>query len=248
MAEDAGGFIETERKYDAEAGFTLPDLAGLDGVAAVTGPQTYRLRAIYFDTTDFRLAAAKITLRRRTGGTDAGWHLKLPAGADSRREVHAPLGRGASSVPARLAELVAGWTGGQPLRPIARLATTRRLRRLAGRDGEVLAEVADDLVVGSLPAPGGARPGWRPACRSGGRHPAGGKSRSSWSPGRVSCWIRPVACCAAPARRRPPRPPSSAGCSRRRPVRPERPPPPLFSEQCQSRFPGPADATRPDSR
>ena len=166
MAEDAGGFIETERKYEAEAGFALPDLAGLDEVAAVTGPQTYRLRAIYFDTTDFRLAAAKITLRRRTGGTDAGWHLKLPTGADSRREVHAPLGRGASSVPARLAELVTGWTGGQPLRPIARLGTTRRLRRLAGRDGEVLAEVADDLVVGSLPAPGGAgMPEWREASR-----------------------------------------------------------------------------------
>jgi hypothetical protein len=159
MTEGAGGFIETERKYDAAAGFALPDLAGLDGVAAVTGPQTYRLRAIYFDTTDFRLAAAKITLRRRTGGTDAGWHLKLPAGADSRREVHAPLGRGASSVPARLADLVAGWTGGQPLRPIARLATTRRLRRLAGRDAEVLAEVADDLVIGSLPAPAAAGSG-----------------------------------------------------------------------------------------
>jgi len=100
MAEGAGGFIETERKYDAAAGFALPDLAGLGGVAAVTGPQTYRLRAIYFDTADFRLAAAKATLRRRTGGTDAGWHLKLPAGVDSRREVHASLGRGAGSVPA----------------------------------------------------------------------------------------------------------------------------------------------------
>ena len=174
MAEGAGDFIETERKYDAEAGFALPDLAGLDEVAAVTGPQTYRLRAIYFDTADFRLAAAKITLRRRTGGTDAGWHLKLPAGVDSRREVHAPLGRGASSVPPRLAELVAGPGGGQPLRPIARLATTRRLRRLAGRDGEVLAEVADDLVIGSLSAPapeGTAGPGgpgmpeWQEASR-----------------------------------------------------------------------------------
>jgi hypothetical protein len=171
MADGAGGFIETERKFDAEAGFALPDLAGLDGVAAVTGPQTYRLRAIYFDTADFRLAAAKITLRRRTGGTDAGWHLKLPAGVDSRREVHAPLGRGASSVPSRLAELVAGWTGGQPLRPIARLATTRRLRRLAGRDGEVLVEVADDLVIGSLPGPAPGGPGapgmpeWREASR-----------------------------------------------------------------------------------
>ena len=174
MAGGAGGFIETERKFDAAADFALPDLAGLDGVAAVTGPQTYRLRAIYFDTADFRLAAARITLRRRTGGTDAGWHLKLPAGADSRREVHEPLGRGASSVPSRLAELVAGWTGGQPLRPIARLATTRRLRRLAGRDGEVLAEVADDLVIGSLPGrapegtagPGGpGMPEWREASR-----------------------------------------------------------------------------------
>jgi hypothetical protein len=159
MADGAGGFIETERKYDAEAGFALPDLAGMDGVAAVTRPQTYRLRAVYFDTGDFRLATAKITLRRRTGGTDAGWHLKLPAGVDSRREVHAPLGRGASSVPARLAELVAGPVGGQPLRPIALLATTRRLRRLAGRDAEVLAEVADDLVIGSLPAPAAAGSG-----------------------------------------------------------------------------------------
>ena len=164
-------FVETERKYDAAADFALPDLAGVGGVAAVTGPRTYRLRAVYFDTPDFRLIAAKITLRRRTGGTDAGWHLKLPAGADSRREVHAPLGRSASRVPPRLAELVAGWTGGQPLRPIARLATTRRVRRLAGRDGEVLAEVADDLVVGSLPPPAPAGPGapgmpeWREASR-----------------------------------------------------------------------------------
>lgn len=171
MADGAGEFIETERKYDAAARFALPDLAGLDGVAAVTGPQTYRLRAIYFDTADFRLLTAKITLRRRTGGTDAGWHLKLPAGVDTRREVHAPLGRGAGRVPGRLAELVAGWTGGQPLRPIARLATTRRVRRLARRDGEVLAEVADDLVVGSLPAPAGAgpegtgMPEWREASR-----------------------------------------------------------------------------------
>jgi CYTH domain len=162
MAEGTDEFIETERKYDAAADFTLPDLAGLAGVAAVTGPQTYRLRAVYFDTPDFRLAAAKITLRRRTGGTDAGWHLKLPAGMDSRREVHAPLGRGTRTVPGVLAELVTRVSGGQPLRPIARLATTRRVRRLAGRDGQMLAEIADDLVTGSVPTvagepdPGGA--------------------------------------------------------------------------------------------
>ena len=168
-------FIETERKYDAAADFSLPDLAGVDGVAAVTGPRTYRLRAVYFDTPRFSLIDAKLTLRRRTGGTDAGWHLKLPAGTDSRREVHAPFGRGAARVPAKLAELVARWAGGQPLRPIALLATTRRVRWLAGQDGRELAEIADDLVIGSLPrragpsdaaGPGGAGlPEWREALR-----------------------------------------------------------------------------------
>ena len=153
MAEGADDFIETERKYDAAAGFALPDLAGLDNVAAVTGPRTYRLRAVYFDTPDFSLAKAKITLRRRTGGTDAGWHLKLPAGAEDRREVHAPLGRSTRTVPARLADMVTRWTGGRPLQPIARLATTRRVRWLAGQHGQVLAEIADDLVVGALPGP-----------------------------------------------------------------------------------------------
>src|SRR5256885_8219846 len=129
MAEDAGEFIEPERKYEAAADFALPGLAGLDGVAAITGPRTYRLRAVYFDTRDYGLAEARITLRRRTGGTDAGWHLKLPAGTDSRREVHAPLGRGASRVPARLAELVAVWTGGQPAPPPPRPAPAPRARR-----------------------------------------------------------------------------------------------------------------------
>ena len=162
MAEDAGEFIETERKYEAAADFALPDLAGLDGVAAITGPRTYQLRAVYFDTRGFGLAEARITLRRRTGGTDAGWHLKLPAGTDSRREVHAPLGRGAYAVPARLAELVVGWSNRESLVPIALLATTRRLRRLAAPDGQILAEIADDLVSGSLPGPtpgGPASPG-----------------------------------------------------------------------------------------
>jgi inorganic triphosphatase YgiF len=168
MAEDAGGFIETERKYEAAADFALPGMAGLAGVAAVTAPQTYQLRAVYFDTPDHRLAAARITLRRRTGGTDAGWHLKLPVGTDSRREVHAPLGRRAYTVPAGLAELVNGWADGEPLVPIALLATTRRLRRLAAQDGRMLAEIADDLVSGSLPGPaqdGPAGPRWREVAR-----------------------------------------------------------------------------------
>src|SRR6516164_7150796 len=76
--------LEIERKYAVDAGFVLPDLAAVPGVAAVTSPRTYHLTAVYHDTPGQRLAAARITLRRRIGGTDSGWHLKLPAG-DRRR-------------------------------------------------------------------------------------------------------------------------------------------------------------------
>jgi CYTH domain len=153
MVPGTDGFIETERKYEAGAAFVLPDLAGVAGVAAVTGQRTHRLRAVYFDTADLRLAAARITLRRRTGGTDSGWHLKLPASADSRREVQAPLTRAARTVPAGLAAAVAGWTASEPLVPIARLETARTVRHLTAQDGQVLAEVADDRVTGALPRP-----------------------------------------------------------------------------------------------
>jgi hypothetical protein len=145
--------LEIECKYAVDAGFVLPDLSAVPGVAGVTGPRTYHLTAVYHDTPGQRLAAARITLRRRTGGTDAGWHLKLPAGADARREVHAPLGPGTEGVPAELAGLVSEQTGGEPLRPIARLQTTRTVRHLLDSTGQVLAEVADDEVTGSLPDP-----------------------------------------------------------------------------------------------
>jgi hypothetical protein len=143
--------LEIERKYAVDAGFVLPDLSAVPGVAAVTGPDIYHLTAVYLDTPGMDLAAARITLRRRTGGTDAGWHLKLPVGTETRREVHAPLGPGGEPVPDELSGLVAECVHGQPLRPIARLQTTRTVRRLTDAAGQVLAEVADDKVTGSLP-------------------------------------------------------------------------------------------------
>ncbi|TDD73607.1 CYTH and CHAD domain-containing protein [Actinomadura darangshiensis] len=139
--------LEIEQKYDAAAGFVLPDLDGLPGVASVGEPEVHELHATYFDTPGLRLAAARITLRRRRGGTDAGWHLKLPAGPDGKQEVRAPLGR-PLIVPALLAGLVAAHTRGTELSPVATLQTRRTVVRLLDADGEVLAEVADDLVTG----------------------------------------------------------------------------------------------------
>ena len=154
------GKIEVERKSSVGAEFARPALSGVPAVASVTRPRPLHLTAIYFDTPGFRLATAHITLRRRTGGTDAGWHLKLPEGAD-RREIHAPLSAGTDTVPAELAGLVSGVTGGEPLRPIARLVTVRTVRHLVDATGQVLAEVADDQVTGSLPGPEEAT--WRVA-------------------------------------------------------------------------------------
>lgn len=140
-------FLEIEQKFDVDTGFERPSFGALAGVSAAA-PAVQHLSATYFDTADGRLAADKITLRRRTGGTDAGWHLKLPEGSGERREVHAPLGTAEREVPGELAARVAEVTGGRPLAPIATLDTERTVVTLHGGDGRVAAEVADDLVTG----------------------------------------------------------------------------------------------------
>jgi inorganic triphosphatase YgiF len=143
--------VETERKYEVDLGFVLPDLSGVaDGVTA-TAPEVELLAANYYDTADLRLANAKITLRRRTGGHDAGWHLKLPVSAGTRRELQVPLEEGDTIVPSQLTSLVSEWIRGEPLQVVAVLETHRTVRRLIGADGENLAEVADDEVTGRVP-------------------------------------------------------------------------------------------------
>ncbi|MBT2206668.1 CYTH and CHAD domain-containing protein [Actinomadura sp. NEAU-AAG7] len=151
--------LEIEHKFDAAAEFVLPELDGLPGVASVGEPVTYELHASYFDTEDLRLAAQGITLRRRRGGTDAGWHLKMPVGPDSKQELRAALGR-PRVVPVRLAGLVAAHTRGAALDQVATLDTERTVVRLYGEDGTMLVEVADDLVTGQ-DARGGAPRQWR---------------------------------------------------------------------------------------
>ena len=140
--------LEIERKFDVTAGYAIPDLAAVPGCAAVGEPVTHHLSATYYDTAGNRLAASKITLRRRTGGPDEGWHLKLPAGQYARREIHAPLAAGDEArVPEELAGQVAEVIGGLPLAPIAFLTTERTVLTLLHATGRVLAEVADDAVT-----------------------------------------------------------------------------------------------------
>jgi CHAD domain-containing protein len=147
---------ETERKYEAgSAAFTLPPLDGLPGVASVSDVEQETLEAEYYDTPDLRLIGAGITLRRRRGGADEGWHLKLPAGQDTRRELRLPLEDGDATIPGdipeELAGLVRAYSRGEPLTPVAHISTVRRRRTLMDADGDSLAEVvADDVTSQSL--------------------------------------------------------------------------------------------------
>ncbi|MBP2334098.1 CHAD domain-containing protein [Saccharothrix coeruleofusca] len=152
---------ETERKYEAPAGTALPDLAGLPGVAAAAGPEEQRLEAVYYDTPDLRLARAGLTLRRRTGGHDAGWHLKLPVGGDTREEVRLPVGEAAEHPPEELGALVRVHARGGELGPVARIETTRQRWQLVDAHGELLAEVVEDLVSAQAVPDGTGADSWR---------------------------------------------------------------------------------------
>ena len=154
-------------------------MTGTAGIAAISQQDEQLLDAVYYDTADLRLIGAGITLRRRTGGQDAGWHLKLPAGADTRDEIRLPLaaaagkpavgtapgtaGRRAATrrataggaVPEELAALVRARTRGAALAPVVRIRTSRRVFGLVDGARRTLAEVAADHVSAE-PADGSA--------------------------------------------------------------------------------------------
>ncbi|GIG35211.1 CYTH and CHAD domain-containing protein [Cellulomonas pakistanensis] len=147
---------EIERKYATGPDVELPALtellagaAGLPdaGTPTATSDDRVELVATYFDTADLRLAAAGLTLRRRTGGQDAGWHLKVPAGDDERSEVRLPPGRAVRTVPAPLRAMAHAATLGATLRPVAEVRTAREVHRLADATGRVLLELVDDRVT-----------------------------------------------------------------------------------------------------
>jgi CHAD domain-containing protein len=152
---------ETEIKYDAPPAAGLPDVGQLPRVAGTRGPEEQHLEAEYYDTGDLRLIRAGVTLRRRTGGGDAGWHLKLPMANSTRMEVRRPLGGAARHVPAELASLVRVHTRGAPLTPVARLATARQRLVLLDEAGESLAEVVADDVSAQTMGRGTALSRWQ---------------------------------------------------------------------------------------
>ena len=150
-------YTETERKFEVVETTVSPSFDGLSLVSRVERSPSQSLDAVYFDTPGRDLARHKITLRRRTGGSDAGWHLKLPAGADTRTEVRMPLE--GEAVPDALRDVVLAIVRDRPLAPVARISTARTIELLYGHDGSVVAEFCDDRVTAS--AEGGDEVQWR---------------------------------------------------------------------------------------
>ncbi|MFI9118725.1 CHAD domain-containing protein [Streptomyces bikiniensis] len=147
---------EIERKYEAAAGTDVPDLTRVREVATVADDGVTELDAVYHDTPDLRLAADSITLRRRTGGSDAGWHLKFPVAVGVRDEIRAPL---SDTLPPDLAALLRSRVRGGEVVPVVRLRSARDVRRLLDADGGPLAELSVDTVRAER-LPDGPRASW----------------------------------------------------------------------------------------
>lgn len=153
------GHLEVEEKYDVDVNAELPALDPFEDVAVVVRRPTLNLHAVYFDTFDRRLAKEGIALRRRTGGVDDGWHVKV-AMERGKLEFHAPLDVGLSP-PWLIVEGLETITSGSVLEPIASIKTVRRPFAVVANDGHPLAEIVDDHVTGLRLDGSGREVRWR---------------------------------------------------------------------------------------
>jgi inorganic triphosphatase YgiF len=144
--------IEVERKYEVDDGTPVPTLYGF---ATDQRARIEDLAATYFDTDAGELAKLRVTLRRRIGGHDEGWHLKTPANA-ARNEYHSPL---QELPPAALLAYLDGINDPE-LIEVAHINTTRTITYVSDHSGRHVAELADD-VVSTIDVRSGVERRWR---------------------------------------------------------------------------------------
>jgi len=136
----------------------VPDLVEVAGGAGSESLEVLLVNT-YFDTPDGDLRRRRVTLRRRGGGADEGWQLKIPR-EDARAEIRMPLGDG-QVPPPQLVEIVTGVALGKPLGPVVAMMTTRAITRILDPAGVVLLEVADDRVEADVVDATGRPVHWR---------------------------------------------------------------------------------------
>jgi CHAD domain-containing protein len=141
---------EVERKLRVHALFRLPSLSGVTwGAASVQAQPAFTMLNTYYDTPDLRLFRWGVTLRRREGGPDEGWHMKLPvdgADAGTRDEIRVPL-TDSDVVPVVLRATVTALVREASVGPVVTLRTERTPILLLDAHGRATAELVDDTVA-----------------------------------------------------------------------------------------------------
>ena len=128
--------VEHERKLDAPAGFRLPPLGGRALESRV-------FTSVYYDVPGGSLAAAGLTLRRRTEHGRSVWQLKLPSD-ESRLELE--IEGGPARPPEEMLRLLHAHLRHGPLERVAELRTRRR-GELVARNGTTAEVTVDEVAV-----------------------------------------------------------------------------------------------------
>ena len=149
---------EREDKFEVDPDWMLPQVMDLVSDGGRVDQEVRRLENTYFDTSSAGLRLFGVTLRRRVGGSETGWQLKVPNGT-ARTELQS--GSRARTLPVALAKGVAGLLAGESLDPVARIVTTRTAYRLLNADGELVLEIADDQVESGPPHGESTLHSWR---------------------------------------------------------------------------------------
>ena len=149
-AEPVPTVREVEHKFRVHGLYRVPDMTRADVVTDVEDHGTVELETVYYDTPDLRLIREGMNLRRRTGGPDEGWHLKIKvpeAAEEVRDELRLPLDAGEPQAPpSELLDLVCAVVRHSLVHPVVTLRTTRHVRHVLDADGRPAAELVDDTV------------------------------------------------------------------------------------------------------
>ncbi|HET8915098.1 MAG TPA: CYTH domain-containing protein, partial [Propionibacteriaceae bacterium] len=134
---------EREDKFEVDPDWVMPRVMRLVPDGGRVDQEVRRLDNTYFDTPGAGLRLFGVTLRRRMGGLETGWQLKVPNGT-ARTELQS--GSRAKKLPRALAQGVEGLLGGESIDTIATVVTTRTAYRVLDSGGELVLEIADDHV------------------------------------------------------------------------------------------------------
>ena len=107
---------EQEDKFEVDSDWVMPQLSELVPDGGRLDQETRKLDNTYFDTPRASLRLFGITLRRRVGGSETGWQLKVPSGT-ARTELQSDSPT--TTLPPALENGVEGLLAGENLDAVA---------------------------------------------------------------------------------------------------------------------------------